>query len=415
MFRNIIGYAICLGIVFIMCTDRDLYLKHKNRNLIILLGGIALQVVMTLLLLHSQIIIGAIKSVSDFILKMSKASVEGTKFVFGYLGGDKLPFDTKPGISTFILGLQSFPMVIFMAVFFSILTYLKIMPIVSKILGAPFKYIFKISDSLGMVSVSKVLLGQFEAPLMIHPYLNDLKKNEMFIILSLAGSTSSASVMPVYADLLKNTIPNSTNYFIMANILNVITTLIICSVLIPKDHPKETASNYKLVQPYASFSDAMNVGLSNGTATWIAIVGSLLGMVALISFANELLATIPNFHGKPITLQRLAGSLIYPIVWFLEIPSADFSAFAQVVASKTILNEIVAMTELVKHNMSEASVIKSIFMIGNFCNISTMGITMTAMVTMAPKCPYIKPLMGKAFFVALISTIMTTHLVCILL
>ena len=415
MLRNILGYIICFCVAFALCGDRGLFWKNRRKNATILIGGIALQIVMTLLLLHSQATISVVKTVADFILKMSQASIEGTKFVFGYLGGDKLPFELKEGVSTFILGLQSFPMVIFMAVFFSILTYFKVMPIIARVLGFPFKYIFKMSDSLGMVSVSKVLLGQFEAPLMIQPYLNDLTKNEMFIILSLACSTSSASVMPVYADLLKSVIPNAIEYFIIANILNVITTLVICSIVIPKEHVIETASGHKLVQPYTSLSDAINVGLSTGTATWIAIVGSLIGMMALISFSNELLAGLPNFKGEPVTLQRLAGSVMYPIVWLLEIPSVDFSAFSQVIASKTILNEVVAIAELTKHSMSDASIIKSIFMIGNFGNISVMGITLSAMVTLAPKSPYIKPLMGKAFITGFLSTVMTSLLVCILM
>lgn len=413
MFRNLLGYALCIVVAFLLCENRQLYITNKRQNLRILCLGITLQLFVTVLLLYSNTTINTIKGVANFILRMSEASIEGTKFVFGYLGGGEPPFQTSPGSSTLILGLQSLPMVIFISAFFAMLSHLRIVSIITKILGYPFKRIFKISDATGTVAVSKVLLGQCEAPLIVRSYLDTLPKNEMFIILSLAFSTSSAAVMPVYAEILRTVSSNAIEYFIMANIINIITTLIICSIMLPKDYNIEIIDAPKINRPYSSMTEALNTGLSTGTATWIAIVGSLIGMVALISFVNTLLGYFPNVHGLPITLQRIISLFLAPIVWLLEIPVEELPSFAQTVGTRLVLNEVVSMAELAKHHLSELSNIKAIYMISNFGNLSVMGITVVGLSTLAPKSPHIKPLMGKAFIAGLISTVMTTCLISI--
>lgn len=415
MLRNLLGYLLCVATALLLCENRRSYIANKNKNLSILCFGFTLQIVITVMLLHSSTTIDIIKSVANFISKMSKASVEGTKFVFGYLGGGDFPFSLKPGSNAFILGLQSLPMVIFISAFFAILSYLKVVPIIARILGYPFRYIFKVSDATGIVSIAKVLLGQCDAPAIVQPCLNKLPKNEMFIILSLAFSTSSATVMPVYSEILKNIAPNALEYFITANIINVITTLIICSLIVPKDYSIELTDTYKITKPYASITEALNLGLSIGTATWIAIVGSLIGTVALISFTNTLLGYFPNINSAPITLQRIIGIFLAPVVWILEISSHDFAGFSQVVGSKIVLNEIVAMAELANQHLSELSNIKAIYMICNFGNLSTMGITVAGLTVLAPKSSYIRPLIGKAFIAGCISTIMTGCLISMLI
>ena len=136
-------------------------------------------------------------------------------------------------------------------------------------------------------------------------------------------------------------------------------------------------------------------------------------MVALVSFTNTLLGYLPNVGGASITLQRIIGIFLYPIVWFLEIPASDFLAFSQVVGSKIVLNEVISMVELAKNQLSDPTNVKAIYMISNFGNISTCGITVAGLTVLSPKSQYIKSLINKAFIAGLLSTIMTTCLVSI--
>ena len=46
------------------------------------------------------------------LLALERATQAGTSLVFGYLGGAPLPFETKPGTSSFILGLRALPLVL---------------------------------------------------------------------------------------------------------------------------------------------------------------------------------------------------------------------------------------------------------------------------------------------------------------
>ena len=55
---------------------------------------------------------------------------EGTKFVFGYLGGAELPFDLNDKGSPFVFALQALPLLIFMSALSALLFYWRILPLI---------------------------------------------------------------------------------------------------------------------------------------------------------------------------------------------------------------------------------------------------------------------------------------------
>lgn len=408
MVQAAIGYIIFLLVAFFTAEKSSLNAKKYFKPIIL---GILFQIIVVLAITKSASVISALEYVASGVMKLQEATLEGTKFVFGYLGGAPLPFEQKDNSSTFILALQSFPTVILVAALAAILTYTKILPLLAKVFGSIFKWIFGVNDAVGMVTVSKIFVGQLEGPLLVKPALGIFTKSNTFIIMALAFSTSSAAVTPVYSTIISSIIPNAMTYIIIASVVSVISTLIVCSIMIPNDSSMDleitNLINNKGNKSYPNLISAMSKGLSDGVFVWVAIVGSLIGMIALITIINYILGLFPDISGTPITLQKIFGMIMYPIAVLIGIPLEDASQVAQVLGSKMVMNEVVAFFELSKTTISQSSVITSIYAITNFGNFSCIGITVGGLLALSPENKYITNLGTKAFLAGFLATCLT--------
>lgn len=407
------GYVFFLIAAFFLCERKNLTL---NRNLKPVVYGIILQICVIILFTKMPIFVNAIECVARCFMRLKDATLEGTKFVFGYIGGGDLPFNVKENGVPFIFAFQVLPTVILVSGLSAILTYFKILPVLSKIIGSVFRFIFKIKDSIGMVAAAKIFVGQLEAPLLIKHKLQYLPKSDIFIILSLAFATTSCAVMPIYASVLDGICPNPMKHIIISTVLSVISVLIVCSIAMPEDKLEINYQDDKSEEnPYNSFMGAMSKGLSDGAFVWWSIVGSLIGTIALITLANYLLALLPDYSGSPITLQRIFGFFMYPFAWLMGIESADLSAVSQILGTKMALNETIAFFDLAKANISQESVVKTIYAINNFGNFSCIGITVAGLTALAPNQKSIVTLAGKAFVAGFLASGLTATLISVFL
>src|SRR5258705_6597148 len=110
-----------------------------------------------------------------------------------------------------------------------------------------------------------------------------------------------------------------------------------------------SATEGKLVPQSASSSmDALTRGTVDGVQLLINIVAMLLVLVALVSLANQILALLPSIAGAPITLQRVLGAFMAPLVWIMGIPWTEATTAGTLMGTKTVLNELLAYIALEK-------------------------------------------------------------------
>lgn len=423
MIGNLIGYVLCILLAVYIginkSESKQKYFNDMKSGYKYIVFGILLQIIVTLILLKSQTAINIIKPITNVMMKIKDCAVDGTKFVFGYLGGGDLPFEVKPNSSAFIFAFQALPTVVLVGAISAILNYTKVIHFFSRIVGSVFRYVFNINKYIGTVSVAKIFLGQIEAPLLIKYKLGSLNQFDTLIILSLAFSTSSSSVMPIYADILKNVCPNAINHLIISNIINTISTLLICKILFP--HPEDELYNHALnndiplsnniIEPRKSLIKEISDGISSCAGAWWGMIFALVGMVALVSFIDYLLALFPAINGKPLTVQRIIALITYPIVCLFDINKSEIIQVSQILGTRIALNETVAFYDLAKSTLSHESITKIIYAINNFGNFGCIGITINGLMTFAPQQKYFATMANTAFIVGFISTILTTVLV----
>lgn len=404
MLRPIVGYFLFLIAALWLCEEKDIKL---SRNWKPVLFGILFQVLVVFAFTNSPGCVSFIECAARGVMKLKDATIEGTKFCFGYIGGGDLPFDLKDGSTGFVFAFQVLPTVILVSSLSAALTYLRIFPFLAKSVGYIFKLVFGVKSYIGMVAAAKIFVGQLEAPLLIKHKLPSLPKSEIFIILALAFATTSAAVMPIYASVLSPVCPDAMKHIIISSVLGVISVLIVAAIAMPPESDGIDGSNIECIadEPsHGSLMGAISKGLTDGLFVWWCIVGSLIGMIALIALANYILALLPDYAGSPITLQRIFGVFMYPFAWLMDIPDQDLTAVSQIIGTKMAVNETVAFFDLAKSAVSSESVVKTIYAINNFGNFSCIGITVGGLSAMAPGKRSITELVGKAFFGGFLAT-----------
>src|SRR3989441_4071829 len=119
---SLLGILTILGVAFLLSRDRK---AIRGR---IVAWGLGLQLLVALFVLRTQLGYRLLDRASKGMVWFLSFSFEGSKFVFGPLGDQKGPFGL-------ILAFQALPIIIFVACFFSILYYLRVLPMLVLLMG----------------------------------------------------------------------------------------------------------------------------------------------------------------------------------------------------------------------------------------------------------------------------------------
>ncbi|MBT5540026.1 MAG: nucleoside:proton symporter, partial [Alphaproteobacteria bacterium] len=378
----------CLGITTIFTFCWLISEKRKQVDIKAALIGLAVQVLVAVIISEVGFIRAAFFWLGDLVLVLKEATLQGTSFVFGYIGGGEHPFNLREdGANTFSLTFQALPMVFVVSALSMLLFYWGILPAVVRGLSWALRRTLNIGGALGVCAAAKVFLGQMEAPLLIRPYMKSLSRSELFTVMTLGMATTSGTVMALYATILETVIPNVLAHIITASIISIPAAITISRILVPQ--VGEPTSG-KLVMPYEfnNSMDALSKGTVDGIRLFINIVAMLIVFVALVALVNKVLGCLPQVYGEDINLQRILGTVLAPITWLMGIPWEEAKVAASLLGTKTILNEIYAFVELSR--LPEGAITSHtrlimLYALCGFANLSSLGIQIGGLGVIAPE------------------------------
>jgi len=349
--------------------------------------GILVQFVIAALLLKVPFFQNIFLILNKAVIALEDATRAGTSFVFGYIGGGELPFqESYPGAS-FILALQALPIVLVVSALSSLLFYWRIMPTIVKAFSYMLEKTLKLGGALGLGTAANIFVGMIESPLFIKPYLKDMTRSELFSIMTCGMATIAGTVMVLYASILRNVIPDAMGQILIASIVSAPAAITISRLMIPE---VGEATAGKLVPPQTATSsmDAITKGTTEGLKLLLNIVAMLIVLVALVSLVNKVLGILPDISESPITLQRLLGYVMSPIVWLMGIPWAEAQTAGSLMGTKTILNELLAYLDLAhlpENALSERSRLIMTYAMCGFANFGSLGIMIGGLGSMVPE------------------------------
>ncbi len=381
MIQGFAGLGAFVAIAWIISEDR------KRIPLKKVLIGIVIQLAVAAALLKVPIFREFFLLLNRLVLALEESTAAGTSFVFGYLGGGILPFDERSPGSSFILAFRALPLVLVVSSLSALLFYWKVLPAVVKGFSWFLQKTLGLGGPEGVGVSANIFVGMVESPLFIRPYLKIMTRSEIFTIMTSGMATIAGTVMVLYASILSGSIPDIMGHILTASIISVPAAITISKIIVPETG-KLTSGD--LTSPGAPLSsmDAVTQGTFQGVQLLINIIAMLIVLVALIHLANMGLGLLPQAGGRDITLQRIMGYMMAPLVWLMGVPWSEALTAGSLMGTKTILNEFIAyldMSRLTEGALSPKSMLIMTYAMCGFANPGSLGIMIGGMSTMAPE------------------------------
>ncbi len=348
---GILAIIIVLAISYLMSNDK------KNINYPAIGIMLVAQLIITWFMFTTNIGQAVINGISAAFNKLIEFGMEGINFV---VGGIEVG---EGGVFFFNVAL----LIIFFATLLSVLTYLKILPTIIRIIGGVISKITGLPKIESFNAVNSVFFGQSEAMIAIKTQFHHLSKNRLYIVSASAMGSVSASIVGAYLQMLP------AEYVLIALPLNMFSALIIASVIAPVKVPKEEDHvDVKNVTDDKSIFEAMGNGAVEGGKIALIVACMLIAFIASLELVNWLIQFV--FAG--VTLQQILGYILAPIGILMGIPAGEVIQSGAIMGTKIVTNEFVAMLEFqqILGGLSEKTVgIVSVFLT-SFANFSSIGI-----------------------------------------
>jgi CNT family concentrative nucleoside transporter len=404
MLQSLFGLVVFIAIAFALSEDKK---KIPVRAVAI---GVALQIVLAALLLKAPGLKQIFLLLNEGMLAIEAATTAGTSFVFGYLGGGPLPFaESAPGAS-FLLAFRALPIVLLMSALSAMLFHWGVIPVVVRFFSMLLKKTMRVGGAVGVSAAANIFVGMVEAPLLVRPYLSKMNKSELFMVMTCGMATIAGTVLVLYATFLKGIIPDAIGHILTASIISAPAALVVATLMIPPFDPV-TEGDIQPPDDYKNTMEAITKGTTSGISLLLNIVAMLIVLVGLVSLCNQILGFLPDVAGTPITLERLLGYLMSPVVWLMGVPWSEAHVAGSLMGTKTILNELIAylqMAGLEPGTLSDKSRVIMTYAMCGFANFGSLGIMIGGMGAMVPERKGEIALLGlRSIFSGTLATCMT--------
>ena len=379
--QGVLGIVVFLTIAWIISE------KRARVKLPTILTGVAVQFAIAGILLYVPFFQRLFVVLNNVVLVLDSATRAGTSFVFGYLGGGPPPFMLQDPGANFILAFQSLPLVLVIGALSSVLFYWRILPYVVRAFSFALQKSLNIGGALGLGASATIFLGMVEAPLVIKPYIKNMTRSELFSLMTVGMACIAGTVMILYATVLNGVIPDPLGHILVASFIHVAAAITIARMMVPET-AEETAGRLMPQRGATSSMDAIVKGTSDGLVLLLNITAMLLVMVALVQLVNVLIGFLPHVAGQPLTLQRLLGFAMSPVVWLFGIPWSQAQTAGSLMGTKTILNELLAfldMAKLPQGALDDRSRLIMTYALTSFANFGSLGILIGGLGSLAPE------------------------------
>jgi CNT family concentrative nucleoside transporter len=389
----------------------------------VIAAGLGLQIAVALLMLWIPLVQDALKLLNEGVSAISLATEAGTRFVFGYLGGqpdpvsNPYPFEISNIGSTFIIAFRVLPLILFFTVLSALLWYFRILPLLIRGFSFVLKKSLGVGGAVGVSTAANIFLGMVEAPILIRPYIARLSRSELFVVMTCGMATVAGSVMILYSVILQGIIPDALGHVLTASVISAPAAIMIARLMIPGDTKTEGSDSAEPVR-YLGIMDAITRGTQDGIRLMVNVGAMLVVLVALVALLNSFLSLLPELYGDKITLERLLGYVFAPIVWLMGIPWHEATIAGALMGTKTVLNELIAylqLSALAPGSLSDRSELIMTYALCGFANFGSLGIMIGGIGAMCPeRKSEIVELAPKALISGTLATCMTGALVGIL-
>lgn len=379
VWQGLIGIAVFPFIAWVLSENR------RGCEIRGALTGLAIQVALAALLLGIPVIKQGFLALNDVVVALMDATRAGTSFVFGYIGGGDLPFAADGPGTSFNLAFQALPLILVVSALSALLFHWRILPVIVEGTAWLLGRAFRLGGALGIGVAANVFVGMVESPLLVRPYLKNLTRGELFVLMTAGMATVAGTVMVLYAGVIGPVIPGALGHILAASVLSAPAAITIAQLMVPLSEPTPGQID---VTDDGNAMAAITRGTMEGVALLINVVAMLLVAVALVALVNAGLGLLPDVADAPLTLERVLGWAMAPVAFAMGVPWGEAVQAGALLGIKTVLNEFLAYLQLAGLSddvMSERSRLIMTYALCGFANFGSLGIMIGGLTTMCPE------------------------------
>ncbi len=385
-FRGLLGIALMVLLAWAISEDRSARPTWRW-----IAGALALQAGLALLIVRVPFVWDAVTLANEAVAAIERATLDGSSYMFGYLGGAPLPFDLAQGAEApVIIAFQILPLVIVFSALAALLWHWGALRWLVDGLSFLLRRTLRVSGVVGLSGGANMFLGVVESPLVVRAYFARMSRADLFQVMVLAMATISGAILILYATTLSRTVPDAVGHMISASLISLPAALLIAKLMVPGEASAEgeepDAGSQGL--KFESSIDAIIKGTMDGMQLFLAVIAVIIVVFALVSLADQLLALLPMVDGEPLSLKRAFGWLFSPLMWLIGVPWAEAQAAGSLMGTKAILNEYVAYLELAAlppSTFAPRSLLIVTYALCGVANLASIGLLVSTIGTLCPE------------------------------
>lgn len=380
--QGLIGIALILLLSWGLSEDRA-----KRPSWRWIAGALGMQLAIALIVVRVPLVWNVVGLVNNGVSAVERATLAGSSYMFGYLGGGPIPFVLVAGEQPpMVIAFQILPLIIVFSALTALFWHWGVLRRAVNLLSWALRKTLGVSGVVGLNAGANIFLGVVEAPLIVRSYCATMSRSELFAVMVLSMANISGALLVLYAQTLSAKLPDAVGHMIVASFLSLPAAILIARLMVPgkdeEDQGEPTAEVH-----YDSTTDAIIRGTMDGVQLVLAVIGIIIVIFAMVSLVDQILANFPLIDGQPLTLKRGFGWVFAPAMWAIGVPWDQAPAAGSLMGTKTILNEYVAYLEFAKvpaGTFAPRSQLIVTYALCSVANLASVGLLVSTIGTLAP-------------------------------
>ncbi|XP_055893191.1 solute carrier family 28 member 3-like isoform X1 [Biomphalaria glabrata] len=326
--RSIPGILIIM-LICLFCSNSP----HKV-NYHTIFWSVGLQFLLALYVLKWKYGKASVTWVQERISEFNENSDAGSRLVFG------------DNYKEHYLIFGALPLFFFINGMMTVLYYCGAMQLIINVVGNTLTFVLGTSAVESMAVAAGVFMEGVATITAFKPYLNDLSKSELFLIMTSCFSSIGSTFLAILSQ-----IGVSVDLLIGAMLLSAPATFTVCKLLMPETKLKKRNKMSDIgnleKNKYPNILDAFQSGAAAMASAFINVVISAFALVCLISWVNKTLEWFGDRVGvRNVSIELIASYLLYPVALGMGVELEDCRKVAAILGFRLGSSNIIGFLKL---------------------------------------------------------------------
>tara|TARA_B100000029_G_scaffold171981_1_gene168333 strand:- start:126 stop:1346 length:1221 start_codon:yes stop_codon:yes gene_type:complete len=372
-YKGILGILTLLVIAFAISNNRN---KINFRTIF---WGLGLQFIFAVFILKTPIGKPIFSFLDKIITRLISFSDAGSDFLFTSYVTD---VGLHPSLLNFAFRLL--PTIIFFSSLMAVLYHFGIIQIIVKWIAKLMQKTMHTSGAETLSVSANIFVGQTEAPLMVRPFISQMTKSELMVVMVGGFATVAGGVLAIYVKWLSN-IPGIAGHLLAASVMSAPAALVVSKIIYPEVEKSKTSGdmNIEIKNGNSNAMEALGDGASDGLKLAANVGAMLVAFISIVALLNYIFGIFGT------SIEQILSIIFKPLAWTMGIPWAEAGYVGTLMGEKIVFTELIAFGDLQsmisKNQLSERSAIIASYALCGFANFGSIGIQLGGIGGIAPQ------------------------------